>query len=92
MARSLNFTVDGLEAEVTRLMQCQPGQLMGSDIALHKGGALSKMSDDNALTLCVTYVKFECATGVDSEDDAMEDVQYDRRALRQSRPPAHSYA
>lgn len=77
ITRSVDLTVDGLRAEVARLMQCHPSQLTMSDIALHKGGALPKMSDDNALTLCATHVKFMCVTGADSEDDEMEDVQYD---------------
>lgn len=73
----MDLTVDGLRAEVARLMRCHPSQLIVSDIALHKGGALPKMSDDNALTLCAAHVKFACVTGVESEDDEMEDVQYD---------------
>lgn len=77
IVRSVDLTVDGLRAEVARLMQCHSSQLMMSDIALPKGAALPKMSDDNALALCATHVNFTCATGADSENDGMDDVQYD---------------
>lgn len=35
------------------------------------------MSDDNALTICATHVKFMCVTGADSDDDEKKGVQYD---------------
>lgn len=67
----MDLTVEGVRAEVARLMRYHPSQFTMSDIALHKGDALHVMSDDNALTLCTTHVKFACVTVVESKVDKM---------------------
>lgn len=75
ITRSVDLTLDGLRAEVARLMRCDPRQLMASDVALYNGRAVLGMSDENALVSCATHVKFECITNVESEDVEMDDVQ-----------------
>ncbi|XPS72275.1 hypothetical protein M3J09_004442 [Ascochyta lentis] len=78
ITRSVDLTLDSLKAEVARRMQCNPRQLMASDIAMHKGRAVPEMSEDNALALCATYIRVRCDRSVGSGDEEMEDVQYDQ--------------
>ncbi|KAJ4994401.1 hypothetical protein SVAN01_00230 [Stagonosporopsis vannaccii] len=75
ITRSVDLTLDGLKAEVARLMRCNPTQLMASDIALYNGRVVPGMPNDNALVSRATHVKFERVTNVESEDVEMDDVQ-----------------
>jgi hypothetical protein len=58
-------------------MRCDPSQLKVSDIKMVKGRMAPEMSDNNALTLCATHIRFRRVTNVECEEDEMEDVQYD---------------
>lgn len=75
VTRTTDLTWDKLKAEVAREMRCDPRQLMASDVAMVKGRAMLAMSDDYALALCATHIKFRCNLSAESEDDEMEDVQ-----------------
>ena len=50
---------------------------MDSDIEMDEGRIIPETWDDNAPTWCATHIRFQRITNVESEDDEMEDVQYD---------------
>lgn len=77
--RSVDLTMDSLKAEVARLNAVQ----LVSGIATYKGRAVPEMSDNNALTLCATHIKFERNTGEESKNDETE-TQYDQTKRRTS--------
>lgn len=76
IVRSVDLTLDGLKAEVARLMRCDPSHLMLSDSPMYMRGSALGSSHDDALTSHATHIKFTCVTSRSSEADAMEDVQY----------------
>jgi hypothetical protein len=77
IVRSVDLTLDGLKAEVARLMRCDPSHLMLSDSPMYTEGSTLGSSHDNALTSHATHIRFTCVTSRNSEADAMEDVQYE---------------
>lgn len=76
--RSVDLTLDGLNAEVAQLMRCDPSHLVGCNIAMRSGRVVPGSSNDITLTLCAAHIIFTRVTGGKFEDDAMKDVQYNR--------------
>jgi hypothetical protein len=73
--RSVDLTLDSLRAEVARLTWCDPSQLTVVRSSASMGRAFG-LSGDNALTSYTTHIAFGRNITVESEDSAMEHVQY----------------